>query len=186
MTLVQVTDPLLLRRVFGNFPTGVTAVAALVEGEPVGLAVSSFTSVSLDPPMVLVCVAHTSTTWPALSKAPRLGVSVLAADHEQACKQLSARSGGRFDGLTWRADDDGAVFLRGAGAWFDTSIEHVFSAGDHDIVVLAVHDLDGDHAIAPLVFHASKLHRLRLEQPAELEAPDLRASNLQAARAQRR
>jgi len=64
MTQARAAGPNLLRRVFGTFPTGVAAVAALAEGRPVGIAVSSFTSVSLEPAMVLVCVAHSSTTWP--------------------------------------------------------------------------------------------------------------------------
>ena len=75
-----------LRRVFAAFPTGVTAIAALVDGVPVGLAASSFTSVSLEPPMVSVCVARTSATWPLLRRADRLGVSVLGAHQEEACQ----------------------------------------------------------------------------------------------------
>ena len=72
-----VLDPQRLRHVFGAFPSGVAAVAALVGGVPVGIAASSFTSVSLDPPLVSLCVAHTSTTWPLLRGADRLGVSIL-------------------------------------------------------------------------------------------------------------
>ena len=68
-----------LRRVFGAFPTGVTAIAAFVDGTPVGLAASSFTSVSLDPPLASVCIAKTSTTWPVLRRAERLGVSYFTA-----------------------------------------------------------------------------------------------------------
>jgi flavin reductase (DIM6/NTAB) family NADH-FMN oxidoreductase RutF len=74
--IATVRDPQQLRRVFGSFPSGVAAVAALVAGEPVGIAASSFTSVSLDPPLVSVCIAHTSTTWPVLRTASRLGVSI--------------------------------------------------------------------------------------------------------------
>src|SRR5690606_13074244 len=66
-----------LRRVYGAYPTGVTAVAGLVGGRPVGIAASSFVPVSLTPPLVSVCVAHTSTTWPLLRDLPRIGISVL-------------------------------------------------------------------------------------------------------------
>ena len=69
MTMQSALEPLRLRRVFGSFPTGVTVVAALVDGKPTGLAANSFVSVSLDPPMVSLCVAHTSTTWPVLGAA---------------------------------------------------------------------------------------------------------------------
>jgi flavin reductase (DIM6/NTAB) family NADH-FMN oxidoreductase RutF len=153
-------EPLSLRRVFSAFPTGVTALAALVDGKPLGLAVSSFTSVSLEPALVLVCVARSSTTWPRLVGAPRLGISVLAADQERACQQLSARTDDRFAGLAWRATERGAVLLDGASAWFDCSVAQLTAAGDHDIVLLRIHDLDADHAVAPLVVHASRARHL--------------------------
>jgi flavin reductase (DIM6/NTAB) family NADH-FMN oxidoreductase RutF len=152
--------PAELRRVFGAFPTGVTAIAALVDGSPVGLAASSFTSVSLDPPLVSVCVAHSSTTWPLLSGSARLGVSVLGAEQEQACRQLAARDGDRFASLEWRATDDGAVLVEQASAWLDCSVEQLIRAGDHDIVLLRVHELDADPSVPPLVFHASGFRRL--------------------------
>jgi flavin reductase (DIM6/NTAB) family NADH-FMN oxidoreductase RutF len=167
MTLTESLEPLLLRRVYGTFPTGVAALAALVGANPQGIAVSSFTSVSLDPPMVLVCVAHTSTTWPSLRHAPRLGISILAAGQEQACRQLSARDGDRFVGLDWHATGDGAVLIDGASAWFECSVDKQTPAGDHDIVVLRVHDLDGDHAVSPLVFHGSRLRQLHPEPEAD-------------------
>jgi flavin reductase (DIM6/NTAB) family NADH-FMN oxidoreductase RutF len=152
--------PTELRRVFGTFPTGVVAMAAVVDGTPVGLAASSFVSVSLDPPLVSVCVAHTSTTWPLLSRADRLGISVLGAHQEGAGRQLAARGVDRFAGLSWRATDDGAVLLAGASAWLDCSVEQQVPAGDHDIVLLRVHDLGADPRVPPLVFHGSAFRRL--------------------------
>ena len=149
-----------LRRVFAAFPTGVAAVAAVVGGEPAGLAASSFVSVSLDPPLVSVCVAHTSTTWPALRGAGRLGISVLGDHQEQASRQLSSRDGKRFTGLDWRATAAGAVLLSEASAWFDCSLEQEIPAGDHDIVLLRVHDL-GASEVMPLVFHGSGYRQLK-------------------------
>jgi len=87
--VVALDDTATLRRVFGAFPTGVTALAAEVNGTPTGIAASSFTSVSLDPPIVSVCVAHSSTTWPMLRTADRLGVSVLGAHQAHAARQLA-------------------------------------------------------------------------------------------------
>lgn len=161
MTMQSALEPLRMRRVFGSFPTGVTAIAAIVDGAPVGLAANSFVSVSLDPPMVSVCVAHTSTTWPALRHARRLGVSVLGAHQEQAGRQLSARNVDRFAALRWRLSPDGGVLLEGASAWLDCSIEREIPAGDHDIVLLRVHDLDDDPEVPPLVFHGSRYRRLQ-------------------------
>jgi flavin reductase (DIM6/NTAB) family NADH-FMN oxidoreductase RutF len=148
-----------LRQVFAAFPTGVAAVAAVIDGEPAGLAASSFVSVSLDPPLVSVCVAHTSTTWPALRSAGRLGISVLGDHQEQASRQLSSRAAKRFAGLDWRATADGAVILSEASAWFDCSLEQEIPAGDHDIVLLRVHDL-GASEVMPLVFHGSSYRQL--------------------------
>jgi flavin reductase (DIM6/NTAB) family NADH-FMN oxidoreductase RutF len=139
----------------------VAAVAAVVGAVPVGLAASSFTSVSLDPPLVSLCIAHTSRTWPILRDAPRLGVSILSAAQERAVRQLAGRDGDRFAEVSWRATGDGAVLLDGAGGWLETSIDQQVRAGDHDIVVLRVHDLDADHTISPLVFHGSRFRRLQ-------------------------
>jgi len=167
VTLTESFEPLALRRIFSAFPTGVAALAAVVDERPYGIAVNSFTAVSLEPAMVLVCVAHTSTTWPVLARAPRLGISVLAAHQEQACKQLSSRRGDRFTGLDWHTTNKGAVLFDGASAWFECSVEQQRRAGDHDIVVLRVHELDGDHSVAPLVFYGSRLRRLHPEPPTE-------------------
>jgi flavin reductase (DIM6/NTAB) family NADH-FMN oxidoreductase RutF len=160
MTMSEVIDPTELRRVFGAFPTGVTAVAALVEGQPVGIAASSFTSVSLNPPIVSVCIAHSSFTWSSLRGRPRVGVSVLGAHQEEDCRRLASRDADRFATLRWRSTDDGAVLLDGASAWLDCSILDHVPAGDHDIVLLQVHELDADHDVPPLVFHASRYRRL--------------------------
>ena len=156
----QVLDPGRLRHVFGAFPSGVAGVAALVDGVPVGIAASSFTSVSLHPALVSLCIAHTSSTWPVLRTAPRIGVSILSAGQEGAARQLAGGRGDRFAGLGWRATAGGAVLLEGASGWLETSIHQQVRAGDHDIVVLRVHDLDADHDISPLVFHASRFRRL--------------------------
>lgn len=161
MTVVaSVADTQRLRHVFGAFPTGVAAVAALVNGVPAGIAASSFTSVSLDPPLVSICIARTSATWPALRGAPRLGVSILSAQQERAGRQLGGSRAERFADLSWRETEHGAILLEGASGWFETTIEQQVRAGDHDIVVLRVRDLDADHDVSPLVFHASQFRRL--------------------------
>jgi flavin reductase (DIM6/NTAB) family NADH-FMN oxidoreductase RutF len=162
MSIRQDLDTRDLRDALAAFPTGVTAVAALVNGSPVGLAANSFTSVSLDPAIVSVCIAHSSTTWPILRTADRLGVSVLGAHQERACRQLSALDGDRFTALDWRPTDDGAVLLGGTSAWLDTSIEQEIAAGDHNIVLLRVHAFGVDSAVAPLIFHGSRFRTLQI------------------------
>lgn len=153
-------DPAMLRQVFGAFPTGVTALAALHGGGPVGLAASSFNTVSLTPPLVSVCIGRSSTTWPLLRTRPRLGVSVLGAHHGAACRQLSARGVDRFAGLGWSATDRGAVLLDEVSAWFECSIEREIGLGDHDLVLLRVHGLQLAADVPPLVFHGSRFRRL--------------------------
>lgn len=157
----QDLDATRLREAFGHFPSGVVAVAAVVDHEPVGLAASSFTSVSLDPPLVSVSVANTSKTWPRLRRAPRLGVTVLAAHHGAACRQLAGPVEHRFDGLAWRPRPLGAVTLDDGLAQFDCSVHREVEAGDHTLVLLELHAVADAPAVsdahAPLLFHRSRL-----------------------------
>lgn len=161
------SDQVELRRAFGCFPTGVTAVCALMDGVPTGMAANSFTSVSLEPPMVSVCIQNSSSTWPRLRNLPRVGVSVLAEGQDQACALLSMKHGDRFAGLSWCATEDGAVFVDNAVAWLGCSRYSEVTAGDHSIVLLQLHALRADPAIAPLVFHGGKFRQLArdLSQP---------------------
>lgn len=149
-----------LRQAFGCFPSGVTAVCARRDGEPMGLAASSFTSVSVQPPLVSVCIQHTSTTWPKLREQPRLGLSVLAEDQDEICARLASKEGERFAGMDWFASDDGSVFVDDATLWLDCTIHDEVTCGDHDIVLLRIHGLSAAPDTSPLVFHASRFRRL--------------------------
>ncbi|MGW0817237.1 flavin reductase family protein [Streptomyces viridiviolaceus] len=160
LTAATACDPAALRTAYGTFPSGVTALCALRDGTPVGFAASSFVPVSLDPPLVSVCVQHTSTTWPLLADRPRLGLSVLGADQGDACRRLAAKTGDRFAGLGLHTTDEGAVLLEGAAAWLDCSIHDTFTAGDHDMVLLRVEALQVHAGAEPLVFHASAFRSL--------------------------
>jgi flavin reductase (DIM6/NTAB) family NADH-FMN oxidoreductase RutF len=153
-------SPADFRRVMSSFPTGVTAVAACMSGRPLGMTASSFTSVSLEPPIVSVCIGHSSTTWPQLRSAERLGISVLGAHQEEASRRLSVRHDDRFEGLAWHARANGAVLLTGACAWLECSVEREVAVGDHDVVLLRVHALGSDPELLPLVVHGSRYRRL--------------------------
>lgn len=163
----QDLDPARLREAFGVFPSGVVAVAAEVDGVPVGLAASSFTSVSLDPPLVQFSIANTSKTWPDLRRADRLGVTILAHHHGEVCRRLAGPVEQRFEGVDHATTDEGAVLLGEGLARFDCSIYREVAAGDHTIVLLLLHAVDSvDPALAsesgasPLVFHRSGFGRL--------------------------
>ncbi|MET9080748.1 flavin reductase family protein [Streptomyces sp. NPDC004237] len=158
------TDATTLRRTFACFPTGVAAVSARLDGGPVGMAISSFTSVSLSPPLASICVARDSTTWPMLRGAPRLGVSVLSDVHDLAGRQLAARTGNRFAGLRTTTTTSGALYLEGATALFECVIHDEIAAGDHDIVVLQILALAARPSTRPLIFHGSRFHQLATNQ----------------------
>ncbi len=169
LTTNQDLDQTRLREAFGSFPSGVVAVAAEVGGALVGLAASSFTSVSLDPPLVSVSVANTSKTWPDLRRADRLGLTVLAEHHGAVCRQLAGPVARRFDEVPVSTTEAGAVTLDEGLARFDCSIYREVEAGDHTIVLLLLHAVEhgagsgqADDAPlgAPLVFHRSAFGRM--------------------------
>jgi flavin reductase (DIM6/NTAB) family NADH-FMN oxidoreductase RutF len=160
--LTPPTDTRELRRVFGCFPSGVTAVCSLVDGEPVGMAASTFVPVSLDPPLASVCVRTDSMTWPRMRRSGQLGISVLAGNHELACRTLADRHGDRFRNVAWRAGLGGAVFIEDALAWLSCHLHAEMPAGDHIIAVLHIVGVQADSAGEPLVVHRSQYRRLAI------------------------
>jgi flavin reductase (DIM6/NTAB) family NADH-FMN oxidoreductase RutF len=157
----QDLDPGRLRRAFGVFPSGVVAVAAEVDGRLVGLAASSFTSVSLEPALVSFSIANASKTWPDLRRAGHLGVTILADHHGATARQLAGPVDDRFDGLNVALSDAGAVVLVDGIAQFDTTIYREVEAGDHTIVLLRLHAAHHGEVGDPLVFHRSGFGRLQ-------------------------
>ncbi|MFD9550601.1 flavin reductase family protein [Nocardia salmonicida] len=156
-----VTDTDALRRTFSYFPSGVVAVAAVVDGLPSGIAASSFTSVSLDPPLVSVYIADTSTTWPSLRQAGTIGISVLAEHQTDTATQFASKTRDRFAGLAWEAGPGGAILLSGSAAWFECSLHDEIRTGDHILALLRIHTHSGDADLDPLVFHRSGFRSLR-------------------------
>jgi flavin reductase (DIM6/NTAB) family NADH-FMN oxidoreductase RutF len=155
-----------LRAAFSAHPEGLVALAADVGGVREGMAASTFTPASLDPPLVSVCVARSSRTWPRLRAAGGLGVSVLAEDHEQVGRRLSAKHGDRFAGTAVTTRSSGAVLLDGACAWFECAVEDELTAGDHLIALLAVLEVHHLPDARPLVFHRSDFTQLARPRPA--------------------
>jgi 3-hydroxy-9,10-secoandrosta-1,3,5(10)-triene-9,17-dione monooxygenase reductase component len=148
-------DAMRFRSVLGRFATGVVAVTAIdpATGQPTGLAANSFASVSLNPPLVAFCVAHTSTTWPKVRAADRHCINILAEHQREICLQLATKDAEKFAGLTWTKSPAGHPVLDGAVAWMECSPEAEYEAGDHVIVVCRVHHLDRDQAGRPLLFY---------------------------------
>ena len=127
-------------------------VTTIHAGEPLGLAVGSFTSVSLDPPLVLFCIDRRSWTWPRMEEAGAFCVNVLAEDQERICRTFATRGADRFRGLGWRAGTTGAPILDDVLAWVECTVERVDEAGDHFVVVGRVVDLDTGRPGGPLLF----------------------------------
>jgi flavin reductase (DIM6/NTAB) family NADH-FMN oxidoreductase RutF len=153
-------SPQSLRTAFAHFPSGVAAVAAIREGVPVGMAVSSFTTVSLEPALVSISVAQASSTWPTLRAQPEIGISVLAHHHGPAARALSAKGTDRFASIDWASSPSGSVFISGSALGLDCVIEGEFPAGDHAIVLLRISQFWADAQAEPLVFHGSEFRRL--------------------------
>jgi flavin reductase (DIM6/NTAB) family NADH-FMN oxidoreductase RutF len=160
-------DEATLRRAFGCFPSGVIALCAMLDGQPVGMAASSFTPVSLDPPLVSICIQNGSTTWPRLRQCARLGVSVLAEGHDKACLSLSRKEGDRFAGVSWLELASGGVIVKGASAWLNCRLYDEIPAGDHHLALLEIRGLQVDLGATPLVYlpsHGSRFRRLAKER----------------------
>ncbi|MEV1069899.1 flavin reductase family protein [Streptomyces sp. NPDC050263] len=158
--LHQPSDTKLLRRTFGAYPSGVAALAATVDGEPTVLVASSFTvGVSLEPPMCLFAVQNTSTTWPVLARAERLGVSVLGISHSAQVHQLAGKDkAARFRGIDVTELESGALLINGSPVHLECRVVHDYAAGDHRVIVLEVLATNTNPEQLPLVFHNSQFH----------------------------
>lgn len=156
-------DAAAMKDVFAAYPSGIVALAANIDGEDVVMVASSFTvGVSYNPPMCSVAVQNSSTTWPKLSGAHRIGISALSLDHSRSVSQLASRNRERrFEGLSLSRGDSDAIFLDGAMAWMECEIAHVYAAGDHAIVVFTIRSTHTDDSAAPLVLHRSSYHEAR-------------------------
>lgn len=144
------------RRVLGHLPTGVTVLTAfLPDGTPTGLAANSVTSVSLDPPMILVCPAKTSTTWPPIREAGRFCVNFMASHHADLCVRFARRNVDRFAGVAWHPRASGPA-LDDAIAWLQCEVYSEHDAGDHTVVIAEVREIEASPEGAPLVFFKGK------------------------------
>jgi flavin reductase (DIM6/NTAB) family NADH-FMN oxidoreductase RutF/DNA-binding IclR family transcriptional regulator len=141
------------RRVLGQYPTGVSVVTAITpSGDPVGMTVGTFTSVSVDPPLVAFLPMKESRAFASIVEAGRFAVNVLAGDQVELCRRFASRGGDKFDSVEWRLSPLGSPVLADAPAWIDCRLESVFELGDHAMVVGAVSELDVERSVAPLMY----------------------------------
>jgi flavin reductase (DIM6/NTAB) family NADH-FMN oxidoreductase RutF len=148
------------RRACGRFATGV-AIAGVTDsdGTPRGLTVNSFSSVSLDPPMILICLGHAVADIALFRASLHFGISILRDGQQDLSERFAVKPDGRFQGLAWRRGETGVPLLDDALASIECEIRHRFTAGDHDIFVgqvVRAEIFDG----APLIYFASEYRGL--------------------------
>ncbi|MGY1622473.1 flavin reductase family protein [Geodermatophilus sp. SYSU D00965] len=150
---VEVIDPLVMREVLGHFASGVTVVTALADDGPVGFTCQSFSSLSLDPPLVVFAPARTSRTWPQLRDIGRFCVNVLAEDQHDLSSAFARSGADKFSGVHWRPSRQGQPVLDDVVAWIDCELWAEYDGGDHTLVAARVLDLGADGGRRPLLFH---------------------------------
>lgn len=180
-------DSATYRQVLGHFPTGVAAITAITtDGRPTGMAVGSFTSVSLDPPLVAFLPDKSSSTFPLIRESGSFCVNFLTRDQEWMCRTFATKGADKFAGVTWQpAESTGSPIIDDTLGWIDCEIGEIHDAGDHYIVIGKVKNLGVSGRSMPLVFfqggfgHFSSLtlasafdtHLLRELKHAELARP---------------
>lgn len=148
-------DPAALRHAFGSFATGVTVVTALdARGNPVGLTANSFTSVSLEPPLVLWCIGLGTPSFATFRDCSHYAINVLSGDQEEISNRFANPSSDKFAGLEYRRGIGGVPLLSGCIASFECSNAAQYPGGDHLILVGQVENYRVD-IDAPLLFFAS-------------------------------
>ena len=157
------------RDVLGLFCTGVTVVTSISGDEPVGMTCQSFSSVSLDPPLVMFCPAKTSRAWPLMRAAGFFCVNFLSEGQREISNAMASKGADKFEGVSWRPAATGAPLLEGVQGYVDCTVETVHEAGDHYIVMGRVTQLatgdgspagpagDGSAALPPGRLHPSRL-----------------------------
>jgi flavin reductase (DIM6/NTAB) family NADH-FMN oxidoreductase RutF len=146
-------DSASMRAVLGHFCTGVAVITGHDGVRPHGFTCQSITSVSLDPPYVSFCPAHTSTSWPRIRSAGRLCINVLAAEQRDVCAAFATSGGDKFAAIDWSHGSNGAPALSGVLAAIEADFEFEHGAGDHTIVVAHVTALHTYHDRRPLLFY---------------------------------
>jgi len=141
------------REVLGQYPTGVCVVTAMEPGgAPAGMAVGSFSSASLSPPLVAFFPDRASTSWPRIRATGKFCVNILAAEQESVCRRLSSKGGNKFEALPYRLSPGGAPIIESCVAWIDCDIHATQDAGDHEVVLGLVRELQIESGGLPLIF----------------------------------
>jgi flavin reductase (DIM6/NTAB) family NADH-FMN oxidoreductase RutF len=167
-------DPRRYREVLGHYPTGVALVTAMDDsGTPVGMIVGSFTSVSLDPPIVAYLPSTTSYAYARISTAKHFVINVLSAAQEDVCRRFASRIDDKWAGVTWKPSPNGAPILDEAVAWIECAVDSVIEVGDHYIVLGQILELAAINPQPPLLFFQGGYGRFTIGSLVAGSAPDL-------------
>jgi 3-hydroxy-9,10-secoandrosta-1,3,5(10)-triene-9,17-dione monooxygenase reductase component len=140
------------KHVLGHFATGVAVITAIKDG-PVGLTVQAMCSLSLEPPLILVCPGKSSTTWPHIVTTGKLCINLLADDQSHLARQFAKPGANKYEGVGWHPSEClGLPVIDGALAWIDCEIADTFAGGDHWIAVCRVLALEAQVGVRPLIF----------------------------------
>ncbi len=140
------------RDILSHYPTGVSVITSVGDdGFPLGMSVGSFTSVSLDPPLVAFLPGTSSTTWPKIKASGKFGVNVLADGQHELCGGFAKPGGAKFEGVAYRLSPTGVPVIDNAAAWIECSLYAVYEAGDHEIALGRVVALSADADKKPLL-----------------------------------
>ena len=140
------------RDVLGLFASGVTVVTSMSDGSPVGMTCQSFSSVSLEPPLVMFCPAKTSRAWPMMQRAGFFCVNFLSADQAEVSQAMATKGNDKYDGIAWRPAATGAPMIDGAIGFVDCTVHSVHEAGDHYVVLGRVRELGFGEDGKPLLY----------------------------------
>jgi 3-hydroxy-9,10-secoandrosta-1,3,5(10)-triene-9,17-dione monooxygenase reductase component len=149
----RIVDPAVMREVLGHFASGVTVVTAVTDDGPIGFTCQSFSSLSLEPPLVVFAPARTSYTWRRLRDIGRFCVNVLAEGQDAVSQNFARSVADKFAGVPWTPSAHGAPVLDDIVAWIDCELWAEYDGGDHTLVVARVLDLGGHPDRRPLLFH---------------------------------
>jgi flavin reductase (DIM6/NTAB) family NADH-FMN oxidoreductase RutF len=151
-------DQARFREVLGHFATGITIVTACEEGVPVGFSCQSFAALSLEPPMVILAPAKSSTSWPRIAQAGAFCVNILGENQEAVCRAFAVSGGDKFDGVEWSPGVTGSPIIDGSLAYVECTLGAIFEGGDHELVTGHVVAMDASDG-APLLFYRAGFGR---------------------------
>ena len=148
---MKTLDSKFLRKTLGKYSTGVTVVTTTDDGNPIGMTVNSFTSVSLDPALVLWCIDKKQPSYNLYMNAEGYAVNILSKAQNDLCYKFASQLDDKFENVDWEKSENGFPLVKNSLAWFDCKKWNYYSGGDHQILVGEVTSFDSSE-LEPLTY----------------------------------